>query len=204
MESRLKSWTREIKHNKRAIIISILFLALAIVFNMIAGNYVDKTASVSVPDMILDNTPVINLQFLFVYGSLLMAAVLFLYPLFFKVNEFHVVLSQSSLLIIIRSFFVMLTHLKIPTNAIIISVPKFYELINYNNDLFFSGHVATAFLGFLIFRKQKIGLFFLFATFVMATTVLLMHLHYSIDVFAALFITYGSYSIGKWFFEKID
>ncbi len=204
MISRIKLWFQEIKHNKKIILISILFLALAIAFNSIIGNYVDKTASVSVPDIILDNTPVINLQFLFIYGILFIAAVLFFYPLFFKINEFHVVLSQSSLLLIIRSFFVMLTHLKIPANAIIVSAPKFYDIINFNNDLFFSGHVATAFLGFLIFRKQRVGLFFLFATFIMSATVLLMHLHYSIDVFAALFITYGSFMIGKWFFKKIE
>jgi len=203
MESRIKLWMQEIKNNKKIIIISFFFLMLAISFNSVVGNYVDKTASISVPDMILDNIPVINLQFLFVYGSLLMAIALLFYPLFFNVSKFHVVLSQSSFLIFIRSLFVMLTHLKIPTNAVIISVPKFYELINYNNDLFFSGHVATAFLGFLIFRKQKIGLFFLISTIVMGATVLLMHLHYSIDVFAALFITYGSFKIGEWFFKKI-
>ena len=45
MESRIKLWTQEIKRNKRAIIISIFFLILAIFLNAIAGNYVDKTAS---------------------------------------------------------------------------------------------------------------------------------------------------------------
>jgi len=39
---------------------------------------------------------------------------------------------------------------------------------------------------------------------VMAATVLLMHVHYSIDVFSAFFITYGIYKIGQRLVAKFD
>ena len=37
----------------------------------------------------------------------------------------------------------------------------------------------------------------------MAITVLGMHQHYSIDVFAAFFITYGVYKMGGWVIKKL-
>jgi membrane-associated phospholipid phosphatase len=108
-------------------------------------------------------------------------------------------------LVMVRSFFITLTHLKIPADAIIVEFPKIYDFVAFNNDLFFSGHTAIAFLGFLLFIKQKtLRIFFLISTVVMAITVLFMHVHYSIDVFASLFITYGSYKIGEMFFKEID
>ena len=38
----------------------------------------------------------------------------------------------------------------------------------------------------------------------MGITVLGMHQHYSIDVFAAFFITYGCYKFGNWFLMKSE
>ncbi|MFA5259145.1 MAG: phosphatase PAP2-related protein [Candidatus Pacearchaeota archaeon] len=199
-----ESWKNEISKNKKVIFFSILFLILANFSYQIAGEYVDEVAGVQAQDIILDNIPTINLSFLYIYGGILMLGLLIFYPLFFNVKKFHVSLSQLSLLLIIRSFFISLTHLKVPADAVEITIPKLYNLMTFNNDLFFSGHTALPFLGFLMFRKEKIGIFFLILTFVMMITVLFMHFHYSIDVFAALFITYGSFKIGQWLFKGID
>ena len=38
----------------------------------------------------------------------------------------------------------------------------------------------------------------------MGTVVLLMHVHYTIDVLSAFFITFGTFKIGEWFFSKVD
>jgi membrane-associated phospholipid phosphatase len=55
-----------------------------------------------------------------------------------------------------------------------------------------------AFMAFLVFRKETIGKFFLILTAIFSVTVLLMHVHYSIDVFSAFFITYGVYKFCGW------
>lgn len=199
-----QSWKKEINEHKKVIFFSIIFLILANFLYQVAGEYVDEINGVQASDIILDNIPTVNLSFLYIYGSITILGLLIFYPLFFNVKKFHVSLSQLSLLIIIRSFFISLTHLKVPADAVEITIPKLYNLMTFNNDMFFSGHTAIAFLGFLIFRKEKIGIFFLVATFVMMITVLLMHFHYSIDVFAALFITYGSFKIGQWLFKAIE
>lgn len=204
-KEKVKSWGREIWEHKYVLTISILFLIVSIFLDILAGTYADKKASIPVTDLILDSIPTINLSFIFSYGVTLMILVGLTYTLFFKVRELHIVIGQFSLLVLIRSFFVTLTHLRRPTEAVVNAylshVPRIFI---FENDLFFSGHVAIAFLGFLLFRKEKIGIFFLIMTPIMALTVLFMHVHYSIDVFAALFITYGSYKIGQRLFRKLN
>jgi hypothetical protein len=60
-------------------------------------------------------------------------------------------------------------------------------------DLFFSGHTATLFFLFLITEKKILRYIFLCATMAVAILVLAQHVHYTIDVFAAPFFTYGAY-----------
>ncbi|MFA6023088.1 MAG: phosphatase PAP2-related protein [Candidatus Pacearchaeota archaeon] len=202
--SRVKSWGIELYGHKKLIILSLLFLGLAIILEYISGNYVDKAGGVEVTDLFLDLLPPTDLSYLFVYGFILIFLFMFLYPLFFKVHQLHKVISQFSLLVIIRSIFICLTHLKLPTDAILPVFPGGIQNFAFGNDLFFSGHVAVPFLGFLIFENKKIKYFFLAMSVIMAITVLSMHLHYSIDVFAAFFITYGSYKMGQVLFRNFE
>ena len=116
----------------------------------------------------------------------------------------HYYMGVFGILGILRGFFITFTYLGLPFGAIIPDYPGQLSMMFFSNDLFFSGHTAVPFLGFLLFRKEKIGLFFLVSTIVLASTILLGHLHYSIDVFAAFFITYGSYKLSNWFFKKIN
>lgn len=186
------------------ILMSLAFLAIALTLNNIAGKYVDRVGNAVSTDIILDNIPVVDLSTVYVYGYALVIAILFLYPVLFERKCFHVVVTQLSLLICIRSFFITLTHLKPPANAIMIHFPSVFPMFVFSNDMFFSGHTALPFLGYLLFKRRRIRVFFLLATITLALTVFFMHDHYSIDVFAAFFITYGSYKLGNLFFEKLD
>jgi len=64
-------------------------------------------------------------------------------------------------------------------------------------DLFFSGHTGTLFLLFLLAENKTLKTIFLILTLMVGTAVLLQHVHYSIDVFVAPFVAYGSYKIIK-------
>lgn len=204
MGRRKEEWKREYQNNKPLIILSFTLLIIALIINYLAGNYTSKAQVSSVQDIILDHISPINLSFIFVWGYFLVIFMLFFYPSMYKIKEVHIVISQFSLLVLIRSFFISLTHLAIPADSIIPKIPWIWHLLVFHNDLFFSAHTAIPFLGFLIFRKEKISSFFLIMTIILASTVLLMHIHYSIDVFAAYFITYGSYKLGNLIFKKID
>ncbi len=201
--NKFDGWRKEIVEHKVLIIISLLFFIIAFMLNYTAGSYAERRGTTPVDDIILDNIPTMDIDVIYIYGSSLVILVLFGYPLFFKVKKLHIVINQFALLSLLRSFFISLTHLGTPMNSLIYTTPKLFILFDFKNALFFSGHTAFPFLGFLLFRKEKIGVFFLISTLVMMITVLCMHVHYSIDVFAALFITYGSFKIGEQISKRI-
>jgi len=62
-------------------------------------------------------------------------------------------------------------------------------------DLFFSGHTATIYIMYLVAQKRYFRYFFLAATLIIAVSVLVQHVHYSVDVIAAPFFAYCSYRI---------
>jgi len=152
---------------------------------------------------VLDSIPTWDMSYLFVYGLLIIMVVLFAYPLLFNFKKLPYTIFQFSVLIIVRSLFISMTHLKTPAGAILATFPWPFSLVAFTNDLFFSGHTSIPLVGFFVFRDKKIKWFFLIGSFVMAATVLLMHLHYSIDVGAAFFIAYGCYKLGDYLFKKI-
>jgi len=197
-----QDWIREFFEYKYLILLSLLIVGIATFLDYFSGVYVSSTPGVVVPDLILDHIGPINIGFLFVFGYLILILTLFLYPIFFHIRRLHIVISQFSVLVIIRSVFMVLTHLQSPADAINISFPWIFEELSFKNDMFFSGHTAIPFLGFLLFKNSKIRYFFLAGAIFLGTAALLMHEHYSIDVFSAFFITYCSYKIGCLFIRK--
>jgi membrane-associated phospholipid phosphatase len=70
------------------------------------------------------------------------------------------------------------------------------------NDLFFSGHTGAPFLLALIFwRIPPLRYLFLAWSLFFAVIVLLGHLHYTIDVLSAFFITYTIFHMSEFFFK---
>jgi membrane-associated phospholipid phosphatase len=62
-------------------------------------------------------------------------------------------------------------------------------------DLFFSGHTSTLFLLFLTARGARLKAIFVVCTVGVAISVLLQHVHYSVDVFVAPFFAYAAYRV---------
>ncbi|HEV8666693.1 MAG TPA: phosphatase PAP2-related protein, partial [Candidatus Paceibacterota bacterium] len=153
-------------------------------------NFANTHAGTSVPDIVLSNIPVFNVVDFFVYGMFALitfiAAICFLDP-----KKFPFILNSLSIFVLIRSVFVSLTHLgPFETRA----ASDFGPAINkafFGADFFFSGHTGAPFLMALIFWQDKV-LRYIFLTWSVffGIIVLLGHLHYSIDVLSAFFITY--------------
>jgi membrane-associated phospholipid phosphatase len=75
--------------------------------------------------------------------------------------------------------------------------------ISFGGDLFFSGHTGMPFLLALIFWEDKWTRFlFLGFSIMFGIVVLLAHLHYSIDVLSAFFITYTIFHLALYIFKK--
>jgi membrane-associated phospholipid phosphatase len=74
---------------------------------------------------------------------------------------------------------------------------------SFGADLFFSGHTGLPFLMALIFWKNKLLRYsFLFLSVFFGLIVLLGHIHYSIDVLSAFFITYTIWHVSEKLFPK--
>lgn len=199
------AWKKDITKNKWKIFIALIFFSIAVVLNYIAGTYMTQKATVKeVPDLILSCIPPINLNIFFVWLFLLIIAVLILHYLILKPNKIHYFFGMFGSFVLVRALFTLLTHLKTPIDAIPVNFPFFADKIFFMNDLFFSGHTGLPFLGYLILKKdnKKLSYFFLVSSIILGISSLLMHRHYSIDVFAAFFITYGIYKIGGKIFNN--
>jgi len=181
---------------------SFLLLSVSLVVNFYAGNYATESASSSVTDLILDHLPIYEVDEIFIYGAMLMWIFLTL-ALLFKPYRAPFTLYCVSLFVLIRAAFISLTHLGPPSNHIVLTQISWFDKLSFGGDLFFSGHTGLPFLLALIFWDQKIFRYiFLSASVIFACVVLMGHLHYSIDVFAAYFITYSIFHIGQVFFKK--
>jgi len=191
---------------QRAHIISVSVGLLMFIVSLVANHYANFYASIyvsnSVTDLLIDNVPVVNVQVLYANGPILFSLVVFVI-LLFEPRYISFVLKSLSLFVVIRSFFMMLTHLAPPPTEIYLDPSDFIQRLSWGNDLFFSGHVGVPFLlGVMFWKKILLRYFFLFCTVAGGVIVILGHLHYSIDVFSALFISFGIYHISRFLFRK--
>lgn len=188
--------------NISSTVLGLCVFVASLIINYGAGNYTMRNIGTPVRDIILDNIPVIHTSFIFIHGAIaLWIFVLFL--LIWDPNRIAFTLRSVSLLIIIRSFFVIMTHLGPYPERAFLPHYKIMSLFTFGADFFFSGHTAFPFLFALIFwPNKKLRCFFLLSSLVFAASVLLGHLHYSIDVFAAFFITYSTYILSARLFSR--
>lgn len=200
----------KIHFSNRDFVISFLgglfLLGLSLVVQFFINDYVTRSISEPVTDIILSNIRVYEVGWIFVWGAILLTCV-GAFVIFKKVNYAPFVIKSVALFTLIRSVFVSLTHISpFPVRATINSVFFNKEVFNgifTGNDLFFSGHTGIPFLLALIFWEHKtLRIIFLSFSFMFAVVVLLGHLHYSIDVLSAFFITFSIFSICKVFFKK--
>lgn len=184
--------------------LGLLFLVSALVFTGFSGHFADSKQGASLSDLLLDRLPVVNLDFLNTWGFLFLIFSFAVAIAVYQPEEIPFVLISVALFAAIRSGFIILTHLGAPADILKLSWEAgILRYLSFTNDLFFSGHTGLPFLAFLLVRKKWLKRFFLGGSLVMATSVLLTHTHYSIDVFAAFFITYGIFKISERFFGHL-
>lgn len=187
-----------------SVIISAIFILAGFVANFYSGVYATEWAGNSVRDIILSNIPVFDVDMIFLYGPVILwAFVLFL--ILYEPKRIPFVLKSLATFLFIRSVFVILTHIgPFPDQVPVLMGPN--NLLNrfiFGGDLFFSAHTGAPFLMALVFWDNKfLRVLFIITSIFFGIIVLMGHLHYSIDVMGAFFITYTIYHISETLFKK--
>ncbi|MDO8521679.1 MAG: phosphatase PAP2-related protein [bacterium] len=193
-------WSEERYRFSAPLAIFAFFLSIAA--NFYATLYATEEASNPVTDIILSNVRVFDVDALFVYGTLILIVFVVLLCLSHP-KRLPLMLHSLSLFYFTRAIFVTLTHLGPFPGRVVLDIGAFTAKFLGGADLFFSAHTGVPFLLALMFwNHKKLRYIFLVWSAFFAIIVLLGHLHYSIDVLSAFFITYTIYHIALWLFPK--
>lgn len=193
------------KERVRSLCVAFLLIVLALTFQYYSSVYSTRNSSQFVGDIFLDNLPVVNMNAVIIEGALLMivlSAILLLrepkYILF--------TLKAVAIFIAIRAFFVAATHLGIYPDQIVPGngfLDRIYVGLDLQAGYFFSAHTGLPFLIALVFWNKRFLRYFYFAlSGIFGAAVLLAHVHYSIDVFAAPFMTYSIFKLSEYLFPE--
>jgi hypothetical protein len=184
-----------------------IFLFAALIISFFAITYATERASGPVTDIILSNIRVFDVNGIFLYGPVIFWTIMIGY-MFSDPKRIPFTFKTIALFLLIRSIFISLTHIGpfLPSTYVNNSgISGILDVFTSGNDLFFSGHTGLPFLLALIFWENKYARVFCLASSVFFGAIVLMaHLHYSIDVFAAFFITYTIFCIAKEIIFKKD
>ncbi len=186
----------------------IIMLIAGLVISSYAVGFATASASNPVTDLILDNVPVYDVDGFFVNGAILMTLFMIAVCLWWP-RRLPFVAKTIALFIVIRSLFIILTHIgSFPTQAVIdpstknfiedVIGSKLYSSFFLGKDSFFSGHTGLPFLmAYLYWDKKWLRYIFIALSIMFGVVVLLGHLHYTIDVLSAFFISYGIYRMAR-------
>ena len=194
----------------RSLIVALALLGISFIAYHFASSYAliysTRPTSTFVGDLLLDNLPIIDLNFIIIEVALFSVVAGVAYVVFYRPRYILFSLKALALFNITRAFFVSLTHMGIYPGQIEPGVGIFdgiYLYFNFQTGFFFSAHTGLPFLFALIFWKEPIVRnIFLAMSFTFAVAVLFAHIHYSIDVFAAPFMAYGIFRAAKYFFPR--
>ncbi len=204
MSAALANWRRYFSNSEfRMLTISgIIFCLVGVILNTLSSLYATERASNSVTDIILSNTPAFDLDGLFVYGAVFV--ILFAIALLIRdPKRIPFTLASVGLFYLVRACFISLTHIGPFPGHTALELGTTLNIVFGGGDYFFSGHTGAPFLLALLFWRELILRYlFLMCSIGLGIVVLLAHLHYSIDVLSAFFITYGVYHMALWLFPR--
>jgi hypothetical protein len=191
-----KSWKIFLirRHNKKELFFTVIILAGVLLGFTRFLNYVELRAGFTFTDPLLNLFPPLDLTWL-IFGLIYIGLIL---AIFFFIKDPHIFLTALQaylVLVLFRTAAMYLLPLNPPLDMIPLNDP-FVQIFGsgeiLTKDLFFSGHTATLFMLFMVANKRIPKIIFLSFAVIVGFSVLLQHVHYSIDVFSAPFFSYTS------------
>jgi membrane-associated phospholipid phosphatase len=181
------------------LLITVIFSVIIFYYVPVFLDYIESRPGIVLPDPILNLFPPVDvtwLTFIIIYLSVIVGLISFSR----EPKQILFAAQAYTLLIIFRVGAMYLTPFAAPEKILPLEDPFIQSIGSgtiLTKDLFFSGHTATLYLIFLIEKNKRLKILFLVLTIAVAISVLIQHVHYSVDVFAAPFFAYGSYKLLK-------
>jgi len=207
MNLRIINWKNFLKGKRERFAFFFSFLLMVSLF-FITGTLLDFNEArpgVIINDPILDLFNPINLNwitFFLIYSSIILAVI--------KVSPnpdiFTTACLAYSVMLCLRLITIFLLPLEPPATMIPLVDPivsAFAKGSTPAKDLFFSGHTGTMIILLLSVQEKNLKRLFFVLTLLVGVAVILQHVHYTIDVFAAFFFAPASFYLGNKLINRI-
>jgi len=175
--------------------VSIIFLASALFAYRKFLDFAEARPGIVIPDPVLKLYEPIDLTWL-IFGLIYLCLVVGIITLIKNPEKLLLAFHVYTAVVIVRIIAMYLMPFEAPEKLIILKDP-FVEMFgsgeSLTKDLFFSGHTATLFLLYLVVDSKRLKYVFLISAIIVGVSIVLQHVHYVIDVFAAPFFTYVCY-----------
>ena len=202
-KTRVLSWKEAVKTKGfifKLVAVTIIFAAILFIFPVFF-QHIEMRDGAKLKDLVVDNLRPVDLSvpiFICIWGTtFIIASRCFRNPMLFLTALYS---------FIVLTLMRMLTITLVPLNPPNGLIPLIDPISNYfygktssfvTKDLFFSGHTSSQFLFFLCLHKRTDKILAFLSICLVGTFVLFQHVHYTIDVLAAIPLTYLCYRIGK-------
>lgn len=178
-------------------IIALLLVTIILIMLPTFFAFIEKREGMVLQDFVLDAIPAIDVSiptFVVIWSMVLLV----FYRIYQNPRLFLVIAYGFILMCILRVLTISLLPLNPPVGIIALKDPIANIAYGGNGifitkDLFYSGHTGNMFLFFLCLQRKWDKIIALAASFIVGILVLVQHIHYSIDVFAAFIFTYFIY-----------
>ena len=193
------SWLEAWQHKRfrYKTIIALLLVAIILILLPTFFAFIEKREGMVLQDFVLDAIPAIDVSiptFVVIWSVVLLV----FYRIYQNPRLFLVIAYGFILMCILRVLTISLLPLHPPPGLIVLKDPIANIAYGGNGifitkDLFYSGHTGNMFLFFLCLEHKWDKIIALTASFLVGILVMVQHIHYSIDVFAAFLFTYFIY-----------
>jgi len=187
------------KHHKQELLFTLVLLVAVLLSFVQFLNYVELRAGETFSDPLLNIFPPVDLTWI-IFSLIYISLVTAIISLARDPSRLLKALQAFIILGVLRTVALFLMPLNPPPGMLPLNDP-FVQMFGQGEiltkDLFFSGHTSTLFLLFLTANGKILKGIFLFCAIIVGISVLLQHVHYSIDVFSAPFFSYGSVKLAE-------
>lgn len=196
------TWKAAVKENRfkiKLIIVTLIFAAILFAFPYFF-QHIEQRDGYVLKDLVVDHIKPVDVSipiFICIWSTTFLLAFRCLRnPMMFLTGMYCFII-----LTMLRLLTITLVPLNPPPGLIPLVDPIsnfFYGKTDFvTKDLFFSGHTSSQFMFFLCLHKRRDKMLALISTFIVASLVLMQHVHYTIDVLAAPPLTYLCFLAGR-------